>query len=65
MKPNAAEHNTDPEYCRDLVDSIKMRRLDVARTIGIDKRTLRRYMSGERKMPYPVQFALECLVLEP
>ncbi len=65
MKPKPSEHNTDPQYCTDLVDSIDMRRYEVARAIGINRRTLTRYMSGERKMPYPVQFALECLVLEP
>ncbi len=65
MKPDASTHDSSKEYCRDLVLSTGLTRVPLCKLIGIDERTLRRYMSGERKVPYPIQFALECLVLDP
>jgi len=65
MMPDASTHNPSPEYCRDLIDSTGMTRPVLAKKLGMDERTLRRYLSGERKFPYPIQFMLECIVLEP
>lgn len=65
MKPDATTHDPSAEYCRDLVNSTNMKRVPLSKRLGIDERTLRRYMSGERPVPYPIQFALECLVLDP
>lgn len=66
MKPNSKEHNNSAEYCRDLVNSTKLTRPVLCKQyLGINERTLRRYMSGKRRFPYLVQFALECLVLDP
>ncbi len=65
MKPNASTHDPRPEYCRDLVNSTGMTRAALAKQLGMNDRTLRRYMAGERKFPYLVQLALESIVLEP
>ncbi len=65
MKPDASTYNPDPQYFRDLVLSIPMTRVKLAARIGIHERTLRLYMSGTRRFKYPIQFALECIVLEP
>ena len=64
MKPNAKEYNPDPAYLAELVKSAGMTRADLAERLGYDERTLRRWLAGERKFPYAVQFALECIVLE-
>jgi len=65
MKPDASTHDATKEYCSDLVLSTGLTRATLCKQLGIDERTLRRYMSGERSFPYLVQFALECVVLDP
>lgn len=65
MRPNAAEHRQDPEYFSQLVESAGMSQGELAKIIGHDARTLRRWMTGERKFPYSVQFIVECVVLDP
>lgn len=66
MKPDAkTQANPSAAYTRDLVLSLPLTRVQVCQKIGIDDRTLRRYMADEVGTPYPIQFALECLVLEP
>ena len=41
-----------------------MTREKIAKAIGVDTRTLQRWMSGDRKIPYVAQFALECLLFD-
>lgn len=65
MKPDARLHNQDPEYFAQLVESTGLSITKLATVIGHDERTLRRWMKGERKYPYSVQYTLECLVLMP
>jgi hypothetical protein len=65
MKPDSRSHNPNHQYLRDLVLSLPDTRIEIARKLGIHERTLRLYMSGTRRIPYLVQFGLECLVLEP
>lgn len=65
MKPDARLHNQDPEYFRSLVESTGLSIARLAKVIGHDDRTIRRWMAGERKYPYSAQFTLECLVLLP
>lgn len=65
MKPNAELYNPDPEYISALVESTGLSQPKLGRLIGVDERTLRRWMTGQRKYSYAVQFALECLVLNP
>jgi hypothetical protein len=65
MKPDARQHNQDPQYFTDLVRSAGLPVTRLAKVIGHDDRTIRRWMSGERPFPYSVQFTLECLVLMP
>ena len=65
MKPDARLWNQDPEYFTQLVQSAGMPVTRLAKVIGHDERTIRRWMSGERPFKYTVQFTLECLVLMP
>lgn len=65
MTPNSNSHDSSAAFCRDLVNSIDMTHIEISKLLGINDRTLRRYMSGARKLPYLVQFALECLLFEP
>ena len=65
LKPDARLHNQDAQYFTDLVTSTGMPVTRLAKVIGHDERTIRRWMKGERKYPYSAQFTLECLVLLP
>lgn len=65
MKPDAAMHNQDPKYFTQLVKSTGMPVTRLAKLIGHDERTIRRWMSGERPFPYSAQFIVECIVLQP
>lgn len=65
MKPDARLHNQDPQYFTDLVKSTGLPVIRLAKVIGHDERTIRRWMSGARPFKYTVQFTLECLVLMP
>lgn len=63
MKPNAAEYDPRPQYFRELAGSTGKTQPELAKVLGVDERTIRRWRNGERKFPYVVQFSLECLVL--
>lgn len=63
MKPDATTYDPRPEYLTELIRSTGMTQAAVAARIGVDERTIRRWLSGERTFPYTVQFAIECLVL--
>ena len=65
MTPNAEEYDPRPEYLAELIDSTGLTQPNVAALIGCSDRALRQWLSGKRKFAYPVQFALECLVLSP
>jgi len=64
MKPDASTYNPDPQYLRELLDSTGLTRKAQAKLLGVDQRTIRYWLSGERQFPYSVQFTLECLVLD-
>jgi len=65
MKPDVRMHTQDPVYFRQLVESSGMSPAELGRLIGHDERTIRRWMSGERKFSYAVQFIVESVVLSP
>ena len=65
MKPHAENHNPEPEYIAALVESTGLSQPRLGRLLGTNERTVRRWCSGETPAPYVVQFALECLVLNP
>ncbi len=65
MTPDASQYNPDPQYLLELVLSTGMSRHKLCKQIGMDPRTLRRYLEGTRKYKYAVQFMLESIVLEP
>ncbi|NOR64938.1 MAG: hypothetical protein GQ468_02865 [Candidatus Scalindua sp.] len=62
--PNYDENvYSDPSYLSGLIDSIGLKKQEIAKLIGVNFRTLSRYLSTTEKinMPYTVQFTLECL----
>lgn len=61
MKPDSSKHNPDPKYLRSLIEGVGLSQAKVAVLIGIAPRTIRSYLSGDRPIPYNVQFAVECL----
>ena len=66
MKPDARKHNPDPQYLRTMIESIGLSQRECARIIGINERQMRMYLAstGRREpAPYPVQYALEMLLL--
>jgi len=65
IKPNAAEYNPDPKYLKELIDSTGLSHEALGVIIGVDRRTVDRWISGNRQISYAHQFALEVLVLEP
>lgn len=65
MKPDAVNHNPEPEYIAALVESTGLSQPKLGRLLGTNERTVRRWCTGETKASYVVQFALECLVLNP
>lgn len=65
MKPDASTYNPSPKYLAQLIGSTGMTQGELALVLGCSDRALRQWLSGARKFSYPVQFALECLVLTP
>lgn len=65
--PDAKEYNPDPDYLRDLVAVIGWTQAEIAGQIGVPVRTFRDYLSLKHpsQAPYSVQFAIECLALNP
>lgn len=66
MKPNAQNYNPDPDYLRSLIAKAGLTQAQTAQLIGINARSIRRYLSftdspNYQKAPYAVQFAIECL----
>ena len=58
--PNAFRAKGEPAYLRGLLDRSGLSQAEVARALGIDARTFRRYLLGEVRIPYLVEFAVEC-----
>ncbi len=65
MIPNAIEYNPSPRYVAELIESTGFTQKKIGEILGVDERTIRKWLSGDRQFPYTVQFALECLVLTP
>ena len=66
MTPNAENHDPSTGYIAALVESTGLSQAKLGRLLGVDARTVRRWVTeGETEAPYVVQFALECLVLNP
>lgn len=63
MIPDASTYDPRPEYLAELIESTGLTQAAVAKRIGVDERTIRRWLSGQRQFTYTVQFAIECLVL--
>ena len=63
MKPDASKYDPRPEYLAELIGSTGLTQAALARKIGADERTIRRWLTGETRFNYRDQFAIECLVL--
>jgi transcriptional regulator with XRE-family HTH domain len=63
VKPDATQYDPRPEYLAELIGSTGLTQAALAAKIGVDERTIRRWLSGERQFNYRDQFAIECLVL--
>ena len=65
MKLDPSKHNPDPLYLRKLIKRAGKNQVTAAVAIGIDARTMRRYVSLDEKVrraaPYSVQYMLEQL----
>ena len=65
MKIDPSKPNTDPVYLRRLIERAGLNQVTAAKAIGIDARTMRRYVSLDPKVrrdaPYPIQCLLENL----
>jgi transcriptional regulator with XRE-family HTH domain len=64
MTPNPKHFKDDPAYLRALLERAQIAQAEMAKRIGIEARTFRRYVLGESAYLYPVQFAVECVVAE-
>lgn len=60
-RPNAANHRPEAEYFRELVSRAGISHRAAARALDLDERTMRYFASGQKPMPYPVQYCLEAL----
>jgi len=63
LKPDARRYDPRPEYLAELIGSTGLTQVALAAKIGVDERTIRRWLSGQRQFSYTDQFAIECLVL--
>ena len=67
MKPNAKEnYNPDPDYLRSLIEKAGLTQAKTAELVGIEARTMRRYLAfrdspNYQKAPYAIQYAMEAL----
>lgn len=65
MKPDAAKHNPDPAYLRELVARSGLSQRRAAVLVGVSGRMMRHYLSltpeSWHPAPYSVQYALEQL----
>lgn len=64
MKPDASQYNPSPEYLAELIGSTGLTQGELAAILGCTDRALRQWLSGSRTFDYPLQFAIECLVLD-
>ncbi len=65
MKPDVAQHRPDGAYVRELIQKAGLSQRGAARLLGEDERSMRYWCSGEREIPYVVQFCLEVLAATP
>lgn len=69
MKPNSTKHNPDPAYLRGLLEKAGLTQRAAAEAVGISPRLLRYYLTDRggdhREAPYPTQYALEMLAMQP
>jgi predicted transcriptional regulator len=65
MKPDARLYRHDPAHLRELVKRTGLSQGQCADALGIDHRTMRRYLDtrGTFPAPYCVAFALHCLAV--
>jgi len=65
LKPDAKSYDPRPEYLAELIQSAGLTQKKLGSILGVDQRTIRRWLAGDRQFPYSVQFMLESLILSP
>lgn len=60
-RPDARRHRPEPDYLRELLARAGISQRAAARALDLDERSIRYYASGEKEMPYTVQYCLEVL----
>ena len=61
MKPDPSTFNSEVEYLKDLIRESGLSNDGFARACGINKRTLRYWLSGKHKYNYRDQYTMEAL----
>ncbi len=61
MKPDPGTFNPDKEYLKELIRRTQLPNDGFARACGINKRTLRYWLSGKHKFNYRDQYTMEAL----
>ena len=64
MTPDASKAIATGAHLRSLVHATGLSQAKCAERIGVDPRTMRRYLAGDVRIPYAVEFAVECLARE-
>jgi transcriptional regulator with XRE-family HTH domain len=59
--PDAEGYNPDPKYLRKLVEQSGLSQRQCATRLGVNERTMRGWVLGERQFPYSAQYAMEQL----
>ena len=59
--PDIAQRNSSPEYLRALLVRAGLSQRAAARALGVGERTMRDWVLGKSRMPYPAQYVLEAL----
>jgi hypothetical protein len=59
--PDSSDYKPDPAYMRKLVEQSGLSQRQCAKRLGVDERTMRTWVLGERQFPYTAQYAMEQL----
>jgi len=63
MTPDPKEHNPDPKYLKQLIDSSGLTKQQIAdEVLGVSIHTVDEWLKGRRKFNYATQFTLESKV---
>jgi len=61
MKPDARKYDSRPANMAKLVKATGLTQKEIGKRIGVDERTIRRWIAGDRQFSYRDQFTIKCL----